>query len=78
MNDTTAATQVTQVTTKAAPRRVYSVRNIKTGEVRLVDATSAAQASRHVAQDSLDVTIPTTVQVFDITKSNPNIEIEVA
>jgi hypothetical protein len=67
-----------QVETKTAATRIYSVRNIVDGSVRLVKAQNAAQASRHVAKDTLDVTIPTTVQALDITKANPNIEVEEA
>ena len=58
--------------------RIYAVRNIIDGSVRLVFAQNAAQASRHVAKDTLDVTIPTTVQALEINKANPNIEIEEA
>jgi len=61
-----------------AGTRIYAVRNIKDGVVRLVKAQNASQASRHVAKDTLDVTVPTTVQVFDISKQNPNIEVEEA
>jgi hypothetical protein len=70
-----------QVTAPAAPvqtKRIYSVRNVIDGSVRLVLAVNAAQASRHVAKDTLDVTIPTTVQALEINKANPNIEIEEA
>jgi hypothetical protein len=65
------------VAKEGAARRVYKVRNIKDGSVRLVNATSIAQASRHVAKDNLDVTIPTTVEALTDAK-NHNIEVEEA
>ena len=76
MNDATSAAAA-KVTKEPKPR-LYAVANKVDGSVRLVMATNIPAASRHVAQDILDVTLPSAIQAMDIQKANPNIEIEQA
>ena len=60
----------------AVQKRIYRVRNVIDGSVRLVNAQNASQASRHVAQDTLDVSVLTTAVAVEVMKNNPNIDVE--
>lgn len=55
--------------------RIYEILNKSTGTSRLVFAATQAQALRHVARDSFDVTIPSTRQALKLAAAGTAVEV---
>lgn len=54
--------------------RIYKVWDLVTGDTRLIDASSAAQAVRHVAVGKFSAKIPTTKEVADLVAKGAKVE----
>jgi len=62
-----------------APKRIYLVRNVDTGDERLIRAANAAQARNHAARDTLSVEVASQDQLVALlTEADVPVRIEEA
>lgn len=60
-----------------APKRIYLVRNVDTGDERLIRAANAAQARNHAARDTLSVEVASQDQLVALlTEADVPVRIE--